>query len=122
MNARYAGCQICGRRKATTADGRIVRHYYKGCACRGGGAFPYGADASAIGAAIAHYQSVDDALSARWRAHRERQANAPFPLLEELRFAVTEKLRLQRRLRRWKKLHGDKPSPYSPVHQQGESS
>lgn len=122
MTARYGRCQICGRRKATARDGRIVRHYYKGGACRGSGSLPFDEDAGAIEAAIAHYQSVDDALSAEWRAHRRAGANAPFARLEDLQFAIAERLRLQRRLRRWNKLYGDEPSPTSPTQTKGESS
>ena len=106
MSAKYGRCQVCGRKKAKKSGGLIVKHYFKGGACLGSSALPFDEASDALKRAFEAAEQTDDRCEAKYRAHRESQVNEPLPV-EFWRLwleASRERRRLERRLKRWRRL------------------
>lgn len=103
-------CQLCGRRKATRADGTIAAHYAGGVPCRGVGALPLDRDDRRLEEIIRELELELASIVAELRDLRDRRANWIDPTLPRRRtFLEDEAFRLRRRLKR----HRDWPARYS---------
>ncbi len=113
MRARYGRCQVCGRKKAKKTGGIIVKHYFKGGVCSGSSAPPYEESSDVMKRALENAEKTDDHCEATYRAHRDAQVNEPLPF-EFWRLwaeASRERRRLERRLKRWRRLREEAAKP-----------
>ncbi|PQA85844.1 hypothetical protein [Hyphococcus luteus] len=80
-------------------SGVIVRHYKDGAPCRGSGALPFEETCAALEAAHA-------TLERRYRQLLKARASASLVAAIELGAVVCEMLRLERRIKRWRRTYG----------------
>jgi hypothetical protein len=71
-------CQVCGRRKPTTQEGVIVRHYIRGIICLGSYSAPYEESCAAIEEALAYHKRQSARYQTRFQQHNVELRNAPF--------------------------------------------
>ncbi len=113
MTACYGRCQVCGRKKAKKTGDLIVKHYFKGGVCSGSSTPPYEESSDAIERALENAEKTDDRCEATYRAHRDAKVKEPLSV-EFWRLwaeASRERRRLERRLKRWRRLREEAAKP-----------